>query len=169
MLVDGVASEPWKKAFRWRIPHLPPGDSVEFTFQSVDATSSDYEVALYNSDLAIVEKVVGEPAPKVKRFSAHSVVLLASLIGVLVSVIVALWGGVLNSPGGEKFSRVSQAAANYGSFLSMIATAMICGVRGESNIGCSMLVTTSAYCNPRSLTPKDCLRFKQESFLIGNG
>jgi hypothetical protein len=107
LLVDGVASEPWKKAFRWCIPHLPPGDSVEFTFQSVDATSSDYEVALYNSDLAIVEKVVGEPAPKVKRFSAPSVGLLAALFGVLVSVIAIFWGGVL--PSGEKFSRVSEA------------------------------------------------------------
>src|ERR1035438_488882 len=44
--VDGVASEPWKRAFRWRIPHLPSDDSIEFTFRSVDSPSGDYEVAL---------------------------------------------------------------------------------------------------------------------------
>jgi hypothetical protein len=50
--------------FRWRIPHLPTDDSVEFTFQAVNTRSESYVVALYNSDRVIVETVKGEPAPK---------------------------------------------------------------------------------------------------------
>jgi hypothetical protein len=107
VLVDGVASEPWKRGFRWRIPHLPSGDSVEFTFRSVDSPSGEYEVALYNSDLVIVEKVVGEPAPKEKRFSVPSVILPVSVIGVALALIVAYSAGVLVPSSGEEFSSVS--------------------------------------------------------------
>ncbi len=64
ILIESVAADPWKKSFRWRIAHLPAGDSVEFTFRAVNPPSESYEAALYNSDLVIVEKVVGEPPPK---------------------------------------------------------------------------------------------------------
>ena len=37
--VNPEISEPWKKGFRWRIPELPPGDSIEFTFRAVDPPS----------------------------------------------------------------------------------------------------------------------------------
>jgi hypothetical protein len=29
--VTAIATPPWRKAFKWIIPHLPSGDSVEFT------------------------------------------------------------------------------------------------------------------------------------------
>jgi len=50
-------------------------DSVngDITFRSVNAPSGDFEVALYNSDLVVVEKVEGEPAPKEGRFSGPAI------------------------------------------------------------------------------------------------
>jgi hypothetical protein len=62
--VSCAVTAPWKKAFRWQIPHLPSGDSIEFTFQAIDPPSTDYEVALYKSERVIVETVKGEPASK---------------------------------------------------------------------------------------------------------
>src|SRR5438309_8589211 len=35
---DAVITEPWKKGYRWRIPHLPSTDSIEFTFRAVTLT-----------------------------------------------------------------------------------------------------------------------------------
>lgn len=65
MKVDTVPTDAtaFPAVFRWRIPHLPSGDSVEFSFQAVDPPSESYVVALYNSDRVIVERVEGEPAP----------------------------------------------------------------------------------------------------------
>jgi hypothetical protein len=83
--------------FRWRIPHLPSGDSVEFTFQAVDPPTEDYEVALYNSDRVIVERVKGEPAPiktsnsilfSAATFSAFTALMLAVLLQVGVQRLV---------------------------------------------------------------------------------
>jgi hypothetical protein len=59
--VDAAASPPWRKAFRWKIPHLPSGDSVEFTFRAVDPSSDSYEAALYHSEGVVFERIVGEP------------------------------------------------------------------------------------------------------------
>lgn len=59
--VDADPKDQWKKAFRWRIPHLPSGDSVEFTFQAVNPPSASYEVSLYKNDRVIIEKLTGEP------------------------------------------------------------------------------------------------------------
>jgi hypothetical protein len=86
--VDASPTDPWKKAFRWRIPHLPSGDSVEFTFRAVDPPSGLYEVALYKGDRIIVEKVVGEPAPKRKLGEGQIVILL---LGLLVCVLGLAW------------------------------------------------------------------------------
>jgi hypothetical protein len=61
--VNAIANDPWKKAFRWQIPQLPAGDSVEFTFQAVAPSSDEYVVALYNAAGAVIEKVKGEPSP----------------------------------------------------------------------------------------------------------
>jgi hypothetical protein len=58
--VDARATTPWKKAFRWIIPHLPSGDSVEFTFRAVDPPSDAYDAALYKSEGIILKRVVGE-------------------------------------------------------------------------------------------------------------
>jgi hypothetical protein len=59
--MNASPSDPWKKAFRWNIPHLPSGDSVEFTFQAVAPPTNDYVAALYNSERVVVERVTGEP------------------------------------------------------------------------------------------------------------
>jgi hypothetical protein len=47
--------------FRWRIPHLPSGDSVEFAFQAVNPPSENNGPC--TSVRVIVERVEGEPAP----------------------------------------------------------------------------------------------------------
>jgi hypothetical protein len=57
---DATANEPWKKAFRWQIPHLPVGDSVEFTFQAVAPPSNNYLAALYNSERVVIERVTAD-------------------------------------------------------------------------------------------------------------
>jgi len=62
--VGATATTPWRKAFRWRIPHFPAGDSVEFTFRAVDPSSETYEAALYHSEGIVFARVVGEPRPK---------------------------------------------------------------------------------------------------------
>lgn len=85
--VDAAPAEPWKKAFRWRIPHFPVGDSVEFTFQAVESSTGDYEAVLYNADRVIVQKVAGEPARTEATFSL-SAFAAALLIGFLVSLFV---------------------------------------------------------------------------------
>src|SRR6185503_12011723 len=54
VLVDAVIADPWKKGFRWRIPHLPSSDSVEFSFRAVNPPSDDYEAALYKTERVIL-------------------------------------------------------------------------------------------------------------------
>jgi hypothetical protein len=76
--IEAGVTEPWKKGFRWRIPHLPSTDSIEFSFKAVNPPSSDYEVALYNADRVVVEKSKGEPAEEKRS---------RSLIHVLVPVV----------------------------------------------------------------------------------
>jgi hypothetical protein len=71
---------------RWQIPHLPSGDSVEFTFRAVDPPSADYAVALYKNDRIILDKVVGEPvAPKSRRLTYY--IFPATMLTVLMIVI----------------------------------------------------------------------------------
>lgn len=79
--VDATPTAPWKKAFRWGIPHLPSGDSVEFTFRAVDPSSDAYEAALYHSGV-VFERKVGEPPPRKDRFGElfHIAVLCAGII-----------------------------------------------------------------------------------------
>jgi hypothetical protein len=96
--LDAVPTDPYPTAFRWRIPHLPSGDSVEFTFQALDPWSEDYEVALYNSERVIVEKVYGEPAAtRISHFSPDlaslmAVAILISATGVAVSLLFLITG-----------------------------------------------------------------------------
>jgi hypothetical protein len=156
VLVEGQASEPWKRAFRWRIPHLPSDDSVEFTFRSVGSPSGDYEVALYNTALVIVEKVVGEPPPKARRFGGANVVLLASVIGVLVTVIVGYSVGFLVSPTGEEVSNVSQAGCELRvvSFYDPYGNGLRSPFRIKYrvfNVGGQGCVVQSAQLNPKGL------------------
>ncbi len=112
ILIDSVASDPWKRSFRWAIPHLPSGDSVEFTFWAVDPPSESYEAALYKSDLVIVEKIVGEPAPKSKQLNVGlSLFLLAALLAGAIAIL--LWfTGLLVSSSGEKFINVKEGGCD---------------------------------------------------------
>jgi hypothetical protein len=80
--------------FRWRIPQLPSGDSVEFTFQAANPRSEDYEAALYKNDRVIVEKVKGEPVPiKSVRDKTWLVFPLAVVIAVVLWLTLT-WLGV---------------------------------------------------------------------------
>lgn len=155
--VDASVSKPWKQSFRWRIPHLPTDDSVEFTFRTVDAPSGDFEVALYNSELVIVEKVVGEPAPKERRFNFATIFPLILLgIGVLVvlAMIVGYSSGFLVSPSGEEFSGITAAGCE----LRIVSLYDRYGQSTSSpwrikhrvfNIGSQSCVVQSAQLNPR--------------------
>lgn len=108
LTVDAIPTDPWKKAFRWQIPHLPSGDSVEFTFRAVDPTSDLYVVALYKGNQIIVERVVGEPAPKRRLGDGQKILLLS---GLLVCVLSIAWMlGLRPIPSsGEKLTTVKLA------------------------------------------------------------
>jgi hypothetical protein len=82
--------------FRWRIPHLPSGDSVEFTFQAENPTSEKYVVALYNSDRVIVERVEGEPAStrQSERWKLPLAISLATGSAALL-VLIGGWFGII--------------------------------------------------------------------------
>ena len=93
--VDAVATEPWKKGYRWRIPQFPATDSVEFTFRAIDPPSGAYEVALYKCDRVVVEKSKGEPSRRrqsetfVSRYAAP--ITLAGFVGLVVSFATSLF------------------------------------------------------------------------------
>jgi hypothetical protein len=67
---------------------------------------------LYNSDLVIVEKVIGEPAPKRKHTSEGAVFLISIVTAVLVSLMVLWISGGLVSSKAERFSNVKQAGCD---------------------------------------------------------
>lgn len=77
--IDAVATEPWLKAFRWRIPHLPRGDSVDFTFQALTPSSDQYVAALYNAERVVINKVSGEPSSRSGSFFPLSPVRFTAL------------------------------------------------------------------------------------------
>jgi hypothetical protein len=106
--LDASATEPWKKAFRWKIPHLPSGDSVEFTFQAVRPSSENYEAALYRCEGVVFERVVGEPPPRNKQRIANIVfavtmTLLFTALGILVTKL---------GTSGERLTTVSSAGCD---------------------------------------------------------
>jgi hypothetical protein len=102
--VNTTATEPWKKAFRWRIPHLPVGDSVEFTFRVVDPSSANYEAALYNPDGVVLDRVVGEPPPKTSSSKIKFTVALISMLTLVGVLFWALFSGKLQANSGEKLT-----------------------------------------------------------------
>jgi hypothetical protein len=88
MAIAAEPVPPWLKALRWRIPQLPPGDSIEFGFQAIDPSSEHYEIALFSAANVIVRATKEEPAEKPPRLSgpAFLVVLAISVgIGVLLT------------------------------------------------------------------------------------
>lgn len=110
--VSATLTEPWRKAFRWKIPYLLSGDSIEFTFRAVNPSSEKYEAVLYNSDGVIFgEKRIGEPPANKKTFN----VVIAIVGAVSLAVILAL---VLNgrlrvqSLSGEKLTPIKLAGCD---------------------------------------------------------
>jgi len=88
--VEATATLPWKKAFRWIIPHFPTGDSVEFTFRAVEPSSDSYEAVLYNSGGMVFERLSGEPRLGREATISH-VIEFAYFAGVLAfALFVAL-------------------------------------------------------------------------------
>lgn len=120
--LEAEISEPWKAGYRWRIPELPPGDSIEFTFRAVDPSSAEYEVALYNGGQIVIEKSKGEPAAKQLDF-----------IGII---------------GKEGIIAVIFLAVAMAYFGFLISKSIIDRVREEATVvdwaGCSLNVTTSS-------------------------
>jgi hypothetical protein len=108
VLVSAVATPPWKKAFKWIIPHLPSGDSVEFTFRAVDPSSESYEAALYRSGGVVLQKIVGEPPPT----KAYAFPLVLTLGLSLLTLL--LWGIVTGrvQSGTEKFTTIRLAGCD---------------------------------------------------------
>ena len=99
--------------FRWRIPHLPSGDSVEFTFQAVDPPSESYVAALYNSDRVIVERVEGEPAPT-KRSDTWKVPLTLLIVGgsAMLLLLAGQRFGVIHLPPYDSLTVVKEAGCD---------------------------------------------------------
>ncbi len=98
--------------FRWRIPHLPAGDSIEFTFRAVNPPSGTYEVALYNTDAVIIEKVIGEPPPKRTSMSAGAWIAITGAMAVLILFVWGIVSGRLVNSSGEKFTAVREGGCD---------------------------------------------------------
>jgi hypothetical protein len=107
--VSAFATPPWRKAFKWIIPHLPSGDSVEFTFRAVDPSSESYEAALYRSGGVVLQKIVGEPPPK----KGYAFPLVLTLLGSSLFTLL-LWGIVTGrvQSGNEKFTTIRLAGCD---------------------------------------------------------
>jgi hypothetical protein len=91
--IDGIATPPWKRAFRWRLPHFRSGDSLEFTFRVVNPLGDlvgdlpQYEVSLYKSDRVIVTQVRGEgEAAKTRLLTKPLTGLMVTGLLLLISV-----------------------------------------------------------------------------------
>jgi hypothetical protein len=82
--VEAFLTPPWKTAFRWQIPSLPPGDSVEFSFQVFEPTTEEYEAVLYSNANVVLRKVKGEPETYGTPFAVHILLLSVSVLGILM-------------------------------------------------------------------------------------
>lgn len=86
-------SEPWKGAFRYCIPELPPGDSIEFTFRAVDPSSAEYGVALYNGGQVVIKISKGEPEARRSELLGKVAILFATFACILAipTIFKYLW------------------------------------------------------------------------------
>ena len=53
--------DPWQRSLRWKIPHFPPGDSIEFSFQVIDPGTETYEASLDSNENVVLVRSSGEP------------------------------------------------------------------------------------------------------------
>jgi len=103
---------PGKRIFRWRVPHFPAGDSVEFTFRAVAPSSEKYEYSL-NYVGVIFEMIVGEPPPARKSFLHNSLPIVLFGVMLTILVLVALQvSGKLQQNSGEKLTSVQTGGCN---------------------------------------------------------
>jgi hypothetical protein len=102
--LPATPSEPWKKAFRWKIPHLPATDSLEFSFSAIDSPAEGYEVALYNADRVVIDISKGEPATK-GSLGAHWVAVAS--LGIFASFVSTFVSGLLVENYGDRTSLIS--------------------------------------------------------------
>jgi hypothetical protein len=89
VLVSAVPTPPWKKAVRWQIPSLPPGDTVEFNFEVFEPSTEAYEAVLYpsaNSNV-VLKKIKGGPEPETRTPEFFRI---ASWIVVATSIVFAV-------------------------------------------------------------------------------
>ena len=86
-------SEPWKGAFRYCIPELPPGDSIEFTFRAVDPSSAEYGVALYNGGQVVIKISKGEPEARRSELFGRVAILFVTFTCILtiLTIFKYLW------------------------------------------------------------------------------
>jgi len=87
--VEGVPTEPWKKAMRWQIPQFPPKDSIEFNFQVVDPVTEKYEVALYNADNIVLRRNEGEPLEKSFLTSPNTIAIATATFGLCFLLLLS--------------------------------------------------------------------------------
>lgn len=110
--IEAVIAEPWKKGVRWRIPEFPPGDSIDFTFRAVDASSDEYEVALYGGNQVVIEKFKSEPAAN-RAF----VVPAAAIFKIGMCLVPLVFAGFMlyismTSYPGEKVTNIDSAGCS---------------------------------------------------------
>lgn len=118
--VDAEVISPWKSAYRWRIPRLPSGDSMEFTFRAIDPPSDDYEVSLYKSERVVIEKSTSERVSERRSFEWRSLLVYAVYASVaagsalaLYSVFVPPYRTVLSTVQHEECSVVLSSSFNH--------------------------------------------------------
>lgn len=127
--VDATATDPWKRAFRWRIPHLPSGDSVEFTFQAISPESDQFIASLYNAERVIIERVAGEPKSSRAREIEHMLLVLAAVaLGALAFVMQRS-----SSPGASTAAAKDNATQTIGPLNTEVAAG-----------GCNLLIHSGA-------------------------
>ena len=88
-IVTSVVNEPWKSGHRWKIPYLPPKDSIEFSFKAINCPSEEFEAVLFSADRVVISKIQGEPTQGVGRGTviAPNVTSGFIVVFILVSVI----------------------------------------------------------------------------------
>ena len=89
--IEAVVTSPWQKGFRWRIPHLPSTDSIEFGFKAVNPPSPDYEVALYNVDRVVVSRSQGEPTERNSRGQHWTLLAITTALGAIFGALPLLF------------------------------------------------------------------------------
>lgn len=110
--VEAKVSTPWKAGFRWLIPEFPPGDSMEFTFRSVNAPSDEYVAALYGGGQVIVEKSTGEPMAKASVPARSWAILYIVSVAASLAFCGFVVSRMISDPVGSKATYVDWAGCS---------------------------------------------------------